>query len=349
VPRDYYTNLDPDPRQADDPGSESIDEIDPYERYEELLDPVKVFRKARKPLLTTPGRADGEADPAAEWPSSLRMTYRPARHEAAWLLSSLGPFYDQQLIRDVLAAVRGGKEANVYRCEGGPAMDGGLVAAKVYRPRQFRNLRNDKMYKDGRPILTAEGRPVKGSDDRIMRAVGKKTDFGVQVEHTSWLMYEYTTLERLHHAGAAVPRPFAAGENALLMGYVGDSQTAAPALSQVSMGTVEAEGLFLEVVRNIELLLEHGLIHGDLSAYNILYWEGKITLIDFPQVADCHGNSRAAFILERDVTRVCEYFARQGVRCDPVALMTDLWSRYGPPEEHSYLPEPGFEGRTARG
>jgi len=80
-------------------------------------------------------------------------------------------------------------------------------AAKVYRPREFRNLRNDKMYREGRPILTAAGRRVKKTDHRLLRAVGKKTEFGVQVEHTSWLMYEYTTLKQLHDAGAAVREP----------------------------------------------------------------------------------------------------------------------------------------------
>jgi serine/threonine-protein kinase RIO1 len=82
------------------------------------------------------------------------MTYKPSRHESGWLLSSLAPFYQQNLITDVLASVKGGKEASVYRCQAGPTLvaEGtSLLAAKVYRPRQFRNLRNDKMYRDGRP------------------------------------------------------------------------------------------------------------------------------------------------------------------------------------------------------
>jgi RIO kinase 1 len=114
------------------------------------------------------------------------------------------------------------------------------------------------------------------------------------------------------------------------MSFIGDEKTAAPTLSQVSLDRSEAQGLFEETMRNVRLLLENGLIHGDLSAYNILYWEGKITLIDFPQVSDCNANSRARFILQRDVTRVCEYFMRQGVDCDPESMVKELWRDYGP-------------------
>ena len=86
-------------------------------------------------------------------------------------------------------------------------------------------------------------------------------------------------------------------------------------------------------LRNIELLLQHNLVHGDLSAYNMLYWQARILLIDFPQVTSLQNNSHAAFILQRDISRVCEYFSRQGVHCDAAALTTELWERYGPNEE----------------
>ena len=83
-------------------------------------------------------------------------------------------------------------------------------------------------------------------------------------------------------------------------------------------------------------MLQRDLIHGDLSAYNILYWQGSITLIDFPQVVNGRTNPRAHFILKRDIERVCEYFARQGVQCQPRVIMNDLWSRFlavGPEEQ----------------
>jgi len=215
----------------------------------------------------------------------FQTTYQPARFEEIWLRESLTPFYDMDLIKDVLAIVKGGKEANVYRCLGGPAAPE-LVAAKVYRPRQFRNLSNDAMYKEGREVLGGDGKVVKKNAHRTMRAMGKKTSFGVQVAQTSWLMYEFNTLKSLRASGAAVPEAIAVGENAILMGYVGDRHLAAPTLQEVSLDFSTARRLFDQVIHNIETMLASNWIHGDLSAYNILYWEGEITLIDFPQVTN---------------------------------------------------------------
>lgn len=280
-----------------------------------------------------PSREDvAEVAEAEGLEAGFHTTYHPSRYEEGWLLSALRPFYDQALITDVLALVRGGKEACVYRCRAHPSTGAQLLAAKVYRPRQFRNLRNDRMYREGRDILTSDGRAVKKTDHRIMRALGKKTAFGVQVAHTSWIMHEHTTLQLLQRAGASVPAPVAAGDNALLMEYWGDENVAAPTLNEVDLEAGEAESLLDEVLGNIELMLGHGLIHGDLSAYNVLYWQGRITIIDFPQVTDCEGNRSARFILGRDVERVCQYFARQGAFRDAAAITADLWRRYGPPE-----------------
>jgi RIO kinase 1 len=258
---------------------------------------------------------------------TFATTYRPARFEELWLRESLGLFYSMDLIKDVLAIVKGGKEANVYRCLGGPAGPE-LVAAKVYRPRQFRNLSNDAMYREGREVLGADGKVVKKNAHRVMRAIGKKTAFGVQVAHTSWLMYEFNTLKSLHASGAAVPEPIAVAENAILMGYVGDKHIAAPTLQEVSLDYPIARRLFDTVIHNIETMLSAGWIHGDLSAYNILYWEGEITVIDFPQVTNAVGNSNARFILTRDVQRVCDYFTQQGLTINARGLADHLWHRF---------------------
>jgi RIO kinase 1 len=306
--------------------------LDEYEYYEELfdLDRSKKGRKAKgHRRLTRPySEIVAELGDVDGLEAGFHTTYKPGRYEEGWLLSSLRTFYDQALISDVLAQVKGGKEASVYCCEGDPTTGVALLAAKVYRPRKFRNLRNDKMYREGREILTASGRPAKKTDHRIMRAIGKKTAFGVQVQHTSWLMHEYKAMERLHQAGAAVPQPIAASENAILMSYYGDERMAAPTLNHIHLEPGEAEPLFRQVLQNVELMLQHDLIHGDLSAYNILYWAGEITLIDFPQVTNMHTNSHAYSILQRDVKRTCEYFAQQGVRCDPDAIVDELWDRY---------------------
>jgi len=267
----------------------------------------------------------------------FQTTYQPARFEKIWLRDSLTPFYDMDMVKDVLAIVKGGKEANVYRCLGGPAAPAELVAAKVYRPRQFRNLSNDAMYKEGREGLGADGKVVKKNAHRVMRAMGKKTSFGVQVAHTSWLMYEFNTLKSLRAAGAAVPEPIAVGENAILMGYVGDRYLAAPTLQEVGLDVSTARRLFDQVVQNIETMLAANWIHGDLSAYNILYWEGEITVIDFPQVTNAVGNSNARFILTRDVQRVCDYFIMQGLTINAQGLANHLWQRFQTRSENEVL------------
>jgi RIO kinase 1 len=261
--------------------------------------------------------------------SGFETTYQPSQYESGWLMQSLKSLYDQALIADVLMLVRGGKEANVYCCEADESTGQDLLVAKVYRPRMFRQLRNDKVYRQGRDIIMSDGLRLNASDDREMRAIAKGTAFGQKVQHTSWLMHEYTTLKRLYEAGAAVPRPWAIGDNVILMEYVGDENMAAPMLNTIRLGPDEVGPLFDDVMRNIDIMLQNHWIHGDLSAYNILYWEGKITLIDFPQVTDSLSNPDAHFILQRDIVRICEYFAQQGLPRDPLPLVEELWYRYG--------------------
>lgn len=323
------------------------DDYDRYAEYAEDFDPAhadRQMRRQRKTRGTRPTRKALEttvralADPVG-LEAGFHITYQPSKHERQWLLSSLEGFFDQHLITDIVSIVKGGKEASVYQCAAHPSTGAEWIAAKVYRPREFRNLRNDSLYRQGRQVLTGSGRPVKETDHRLKRALGKRTAFGEQVRHTSWLMYEYTTLQALHAAGAAVPQPYGVADNAILMTYCGDEGTAAPMLNTVQLEPDEAEPLFREALRSVEILLGQGLVHGDLSAYNILYWEGAITLIDFPQVTSISGNPHAYRILERDLVRLCEYFAAQGVRCDAAGLVADLWYRYGGGAPDLLLPD----------
>jgi RIO kinase 1 len=311
---------------------------DEYELYEEKFDPLKNDRQARRnrkprahpvPRKEQPNIVDNLTDEIdSELDGGFRTTYQPSRYEATWLLQSLRPFYDQTLITDVLALVKGGKEASVYRCRAHPSTGLDLLAAKVYRPRKFRILSNDAVYREGRAVLNDEGHEIKATDERVMKALRRKTGFGLRVAHTSWVMHEFTTLQQLYAHSGAVPQPILSAENALLMGYQGDEDVAAPTLHEIDLERDEAESLFDEVMRNVELLLGLGWIHGDLSAYNILYWEGEIVLIDFPQVVSSRGNDQAHAILERDITRVCDYFARQGVKRNPAKIIKRLWYRY---------------------
>jgi RIO kinase 1 len=258
---------------------------------------------------------------------NFNFTYPAARFEEWWLLESLGDFYEHKWIVDVLKRVKGGKEASVYLCRSGPAIEAPLVAAKVYRPRSLRNLKNDAQYRAGRVDIDESGNAIVKDGD--LHAMEKRTNYGEELRHQSWIAYEFQTLETLYAAGADVPRPHAMEKNAILMDYIGDFGQAAPTLNSVSLELDEARPLFERVIRNIDLLLSNQRIHGDLSAYNILYWDGDITLIDFPQVVPPEANPLAWTIFLRDVTRICQYFNSQGIRSNPRKLASELWTSYG--------------------
>lgn len=258
----------------------------------------------------------------------FRPSLNATSEERAYIEDNLRPFFDTKVITDVTRRVKGGKEANVYCCAAHPSTGLDLVAAKLYRPRQFRSLKNDAQYRQGRALLDAHGNVVDPRDWRLMKAVAGKSRKGLQAQQTSWLEYEYQMLARLHAAGADVPRPVRHGGHTLLMEYIGDETMPAPALIDVTLTPAEAARLFERLVHNVGLLLREGWVHGDLSAYNVLYWGGEVTLIDFPQVVDVDANPDARAIFGRDVARLCGYFARYGVRADARALARDLWRRH---------------------
>jgi RIO kinase 1 len=158
--------------------------------------------------------------------------------------------------------------------------------------------------------------------------MSKKSGFGHRVKFGVWVNSEFENLRMLHQAGADVPCPIARGESAVLMEYIGDAEDAAPPLASVELGRAEARPLFARIVRNVALWLELDRIHGDLSPYNILYWRGAVTVIDFPQAIDARFNANARALLERDLANVCHYFGRYGVEADAERLARRLWSAY---------------------
>lgn len=256
------------------------------------------------------------------------FTYEASRHERAWILNSLGLYHDMQWFSDILRLVKGGKEASVYQCVPGPnsAVTGDFLAAKVYRPRRFRNLRNDHLYREGRAELDESGIPI--VREKMVKALQQRSDYGREVMHVSWLEHEFKTMKVLQAAGADIPIPYASGNNAILMEFIGDQWGAAPTLNSIELDSGEARLLFERIIYNIELLLANERVHADLSAYNVLYWEGDIVLIDFPQAISPHENQSAFIIFERDMRRICEYFARQGVEVDHGKITNKLWQVY---------------------
>ena len=313
--------------------------------YNELDDegnfdwPARTRRRAPKPKSAQGTEATQnfvqEQDDSRK---TFAYTYKAARFEQGWLLGSLGVFYEQGWISDVLRKIKAGKEASVYLCRSGRQVQAPLVAVKVYRPRMLRNLKNDGLYREGRADLTEDGVQIYKQSD--LHAIVTRSAYGELVRHQSWIAYEYKTLQELYAVGADVPRPYEKAENAILMGYLGDEDVPAPTLNEVDLEPGEARTLFERLLHDVELMLGRECVHGDLSAYNVLYWQGDLALIDFPQVISPRRNRNAYAIFERDLTRLCEYFIDQGLALQPQRLARQLWQAHGyslGPEVHPRL------------
>jgi RIO kinase 1 len=260
------------------------------------------------------------------WVPTYAKSLDPLHHERQWVINAVAHFYRENIITDVTRRVKGGKEANVYACEAHPASGLEWIAAKLYRERMLRNLKNDAVYKIGRTIRDREGKQVRNSRER--RAIINKTGYGQKIDFMMWVGTEFRTQTLLYEVGADVPKPIAQHGHTILMEFIGDGYGAAPALNETSLKQNEAEPLFWRVMDNVKIMLDHHLIHGDLSAYNILYWDGEIWLIDFPQAVEARSNPHAFNILKRDITRVCDYFARFGVESNPKQLAWEMWHPY---------------------
>jgi RIO kinase 1 len=258
---------------------------------------------------------------------AFEFTYKAARFEEGWLLDSLAWFYEQGWISDVLRKVKAGKEASVYLCRPGGQVQAPLVAAKVYRPRMLRNLKNDQLYREGRTVLDENGKRV--LDLGMLKAQRKRSVYGEQVRRQSWIAHEFTALQAMSAAGGDVPFPYAMAPKAVLMGYLGNELLAAPTLNTISLDPEERRPLFERILKNVDLLLGGGWVHGDLSAYNILYWQGQVALIDFPQVVPARDNRNAYSIFERDILRLCGYFSGEGLPMLPHRLAADMWTGHG--------------------
>jgi RIO kinase 1 len=224
----------------------------------------------------------------------------------------------EALITDVLRPLKSGKEASVYLCRGAPGAPVPLVAVKDYHARERRNFKNDRMYKEGRVI----------NKRRIRVAMEKKTRFGRQVEDGMWISREWEVLEQLYRADCAVPQPLSLAGRAIAMAFVGDESNAAPQLRHVTPSWEEAREWYEMLLDNVELFLANNLVHGDLSPYNVLVWEGDVTIIDLPQAVDARTNPNARDLLHRDVGNISAFFDQFGVRADPDAVAERLWRRF---------------------
>ncbi|HYT33937.1 MAG TPA: RIO1 family regulatory kinase/ATPase [Ktedonobacteraceae bacterium] len=246
--------------------------------------------------------------------------------DAPWIISSLAQFYEEDLISDVLHVVKSGKEATVYCCAADPRTGADYLAAKVYRPRMFRSLKNDAMYRQSRTQFDRDGKVVRGRG--LHHSGGKHNGRDRAAQISSWIEYEFQTQRLLYDRGVDVPEPVAQIGNAVLMEYIGSVDQPASTLREVTLTKEEARPLFNCIMRNVESCLSYNRVHGDLSEYNILYWQGAVTVIDFAQAVDPRHNRDVFTLLARDIERVCRYFARYGVIADAQELAITMWTQY---------------------
>lgn len=232
----------------------------------------------------------------------------------------LEPLVEDGLIDAVVRQLMSGKEAMVFVVRCGAE----IRCAKVYKEANQRSFRQAVDY--------TEGRKVKNS--RQARAMEKGTRYGRKVQEQAWQSAEVDALYRLTAAGVRVPRPYNFHEGVLLMELVTDEQgNAAPRVNDLAFTQDQACAhhytLMMEVVR----MLRVGVVHGDLSEYNVLVGSEGPVIIDLPQAVDAAGNNHARSMLERDVANLTAYFGRFA----PELLTTDygreIWALY----EHGAL------------
>jgi RIO kinase 1 len=226
----------------------------------------------------------------------------------------LQPFIEEGFISEVIRPLSSGKEATIHLCVAGEFARGhDLVVLKAYRPREQRDFRNHQAYTAGRVV---RGRPG--------RAVTTKTRFGREVDEALWQDHEWQTLRAFHAAGVDVPEPIRSFGPAILMGFMGDADGPAPQLKALAPEPDEARRWFDQSMRAVERMLFHNVIHGDLSAFNLLVWQDRVRVIDLPQAVDPRTNPNAWDLLGRDIGNLCTWFARHGVEANPETLTADL-------------------------
>jgi len=244
--------------------------------------------------------------------------------DTAWLIADPEPYEDFDL-----GPFKTGKEAEVFLVER-IAPDGRscLLAHKRYRPRtvtskgelealgfqRAADFVNDRVYRDGHVI--------RNSRDR--RAVAKKTRHGREVLHRGWPDNEYDMLVRLAAAGVMVPYPVARTADGVLMQYIGDRSMAAPRLARAGLDRDGVTRAAAQLVENLYRMAGAGIVHADLSVYNLLWWDDALWIIDLPQAVDIGTNGQAFDFLHRDLLNVAAWFHSRSVDFDPEAVFADL-------------------------
>jgi RIO kinase 1 len=245
---------------------------------------------------------------------------------------ALQPLIDDGIIDEVIRSLKSGKEATVYIVRLGTEHR----CAKVYRDMAQRSFQQRSQYQ--------EGRKVRGS--RQTRAIGKKTRYGRKQEESAWKNSEVSALYQLTAAGVRVPRPYGYFNGVLIMELITDAEgRSAPRLAEVELTAAQACEYHNFLMQQVVRMLCVGLIHGDLSAYNVLVGGDGPVIIDLPQAVSASGNNSALHMLERDVNNIrtaLGQFAPQLLKAD---LAGEMWSLF---EKGELQPDSKLTGTFAR-
>ena len=244
----------------------------------------------------------------------------------SWLVR--GPATDTDL-----GVLTTGKEAQVNLIQRTGA-DGAtcLIARKRYLPRTVQQkgelealgvqrastFRHDTRYRSGRAVR---------GGGRERRAVQRRSRFGRRLLREQWVGHEYDALVDLWWAGAPVPFPIGHDGDVVDLQYLGDLHGAAPQLHAARLIGDQLTGAYDQVVEGLRCFTQAGWVHGDLSAYNVLWWDSAAWIIDLPQAVEFTVNPDATDLLHRDVVNICTWFGRQGLTTDAEALFADLRRR----------------------
>lgn len=227
----------------------------------------------------------------------------------------LQPLVEEGLIDEVLRQLMSGKEATVYVVRSGEE----IRCAKVYKEASQRSFRQAASYQ--------EGRKVKNS--RQARAMEKGTRYGRKMQEEVWQNAEVDALYKLAAAGVRVPKPYICFEGVLLMDLITDAEGhAAPRLNDVALDEATALRYHAQLLHQVVLMLCAGMIHGDLSEFNILLDADGPVIIDLPQAIDAASNTEAALMLERDVNNLATYFSQFAPQLAHSQYGKEIWRLY---------------------
>lgn len=245
--------------------------------------------------------ADDTPDDGARWSTwdQSTPTERGPLPHPDWLVTELAA------VDNELGVLKTGKEADVYLIERGvPDTDRRcLLAAKRYRASEHRMFHRDAGYLEGRRV----------KESRTNRAMASRTAFGKEVIAGQWAASEFIALSRLYTMGVPVPYPVQILGTEVLLEFIGEDGQAAPRLAQLRQETADLPDLWRQLVSALSMMARGGWAHGDLSAYNLLVQNGRLVVIDLPQIVDVVANPQGRQFLVRDAQNVATWFQSHGV------------------------------------